>query len=145
MYSKHSHTFLSRCEGSRTLYKYLGCVVSRSSIFCVQCYSRQLVPKYQVILQCLFWLCQSPLSLTRGGHWGSPEGGGAGHAEGRPAVAQQRPDPRQPAHKVWRNGTPRSCCERIRRGFKVSSGLDFTGRRLRLNIMPFSVGTKIKM
>lgn len=62
----------------------------------------------------------SSVSSHRGGHRGGPERGGAGHAEGRPAVAQQRPDPRRPARQVRRDVAPRSCCEGIRRGFKVS-------------------------
>lgn len=61
------------------------------------------------------------LRLTRGGHRGGPERGGADHAEGRPAVAQQWPDPRHPTRQVRRNGASRSCCEGIRGGFKVSA------------------------
>lgn len=61
------------------------------------------------------------LHFNRGWYRGSPERGGAHHAEGCPAVAQQRPDPRRAAYEIWRNGASCSRRKGIRRGFKVSS------------------------
>lgn len=77
--------------------------------------------KSQPILPAPLDTLPAPVARCRGGHRGRPQRGGAHHAAGRPAVAQQRPGPGRPARQVGGDVAPRGCRQGIPGGFKVST------------------------